>query len=135
MRPFRPFPVKRGEPDRESIKRSVAYLNQGDLVGVFPEGELNRTGRLLPIKAGIALIIRMAKCPVICCGLRETNFLIPYGRRLIRPAFRKVTVEWGEVRRFEEHTSSDEVLAWVESELCQLSGLQPPEREHPGQTP
>jgi len=121
LRWFRTFSVKRGEPDRNAIRVAVAYLKAGQAVGVFPEGELSETGELLPLKSGMALIARMAEVPVICCGLKGTNKMLPYGRLLPKPAFGGVTVNWGEARRFDRHASADEIMAWAEGQFRELT--------------
>ncbi len=122
IRAFRAFPVKRGEPDRQAIKKAVALLRAGETVCVFPEGELSETGEMLPLKPGVALMVRMAEASVICLGLRNTARMLPYGKLIPRPAFRWVTARWGEPRRFEAHASAEEVLGWADGELRRLSG-------------
>lgn len=114
------FPVKRGEPDRAAIKQAVEFLRQGHAVCIFPEGQLSEDGRLQPILPGVALITKMAEVPVICCGLRNTNRIMPYGTVIPRPALRWVECRWGNVRTFERGTSADEVVEWVQSELSRL---------------
>ncbi len=122
IRFFGAFPVKRGEPDRNSIRQAVELLNAGKAVGVFPEGQLSQDGELQELKSGIALIIRMAKCPVICCGIRGTNKILPYGSVLPRPAFSTVEAVWGEPREFAKETSTEEILEWVRAQLRELTG-------------
>ncbi len=93
---FRAFPVVRGEPDRTSLKHAIDLLKQGLVVCVFPEGELSESGEMLPIKPGIALIARQAGVPVMCVGIHGTQWMLPYGKLIPRPAFRKVWIRWGE---------------------------------------
>lgn len=121
IRWFRAFPVKRGEPDLSALKRAVAYLKAGQAVCVFPEGELSETGEILPLKAGVALIARMAGANVICVGIRNTNRVLPYGSLVPRPSFRAVTVEWGEARHFGKETEAEDFLAWAQSQLRELA--------------
>ncbi|MHB8635667.1 MAG: lysophospholipid acyltransferase family protein [Fimbriimonadaceae bacterium] len=121
MRFFRSFPVKRGEPDRPALKLAVELLRAGNAVGVFPEGELSESGELLPIKPGIALIARQAKVPIICVGLRNTNHILPYGKRVPRPAFRSVWVRWGTPWQPDEHLDTVEFCERVRLELLELS--------------
>jgi 1-acyl-sn-glycerol-3-phosphate acyltransferase len=121
MRFFRSFPVKRGEPDRPALKRAIELLKAGNAVGVFPEGELSETLELLPIKPGIALIARQAKVPIICVGLRNTNHILPYGKRIPRPAFRSVWVRWGEPWLPDERIDAEEFCDRVRKELLELS--------------
>ncbi len=40
-----------------------------DIVCIFPEGQLTRTGNLMELKSGFELIARRAKCPVIVAHL------------------------------------------------------------------
>jgi len=121
MRCFRAFPVKRGEPDRSSIKRAVAYAHAGQATCLFPEGQLSETGELQELKPGAALIVRMAGVPVICCGVKNTERILPYGKLLPRPALRWVTCAWGEPRTFERHATTEEIIDWANGELLRLT--------------
>ncbi len=114
---FRAFPVKRGEPDRTSIKHAVALLKAGEVVCIYPEGELSETGELLPLKPGIALIIRMAQVPIICLGIDGSRNVMPYGSLIARPAFRTITATWGEVHEFSKDSDTENILAWVDAQL------------------
>lgn len=115
------FPVKRGEPDRVALKRAAALLNLGEVVCVFPEGQLSETGELQELKSGIALIARMARAPIICLGLIGTNRIMPYGSVVPRPTFRRTHANWGEPREFGEKVTSEELLGWVEGQLRELT--------------
>lgn len=120
IRFFGAFPVKRGEADRQAIKRSVELLKAGEAVGIFPEGQLSETGELQELKAGVALIARLASTPVICCGLSDTQRMMPYGQVIPRPAFHTVEVVWGEARQFGKETSAEDFLAWVRGQFLEL---------------
>lgn len=122
MRAFRAFPVKRGEPDRAALKLAAQYTHLDHVVCVFPEGQLTETGKLQPLKPGAALIVRLTECPVICCGLRRTDRIMPYGKFIPRPALGWVEAHWGEPRSFAKSTPPEDILAWVESELRRLAG-------------
>lgn len=122
LRCFHAFPVKRGEPDRGAIKKAVGYTQIGKAVCVFPEGQLTETGLLQALKPGAALIVRMAGVPVICCGLRRTDSILPYGKVLPRPALGWVTCAWGEPRTFDKHAKTEDIVEWAEAELLRLSG-------------
>ncbi len=119
---LRAFPVKRGEPDRSAIKQAVATAQAGQVVCVFPEGQLTETGKLQDLKPGAALMVRMAGVPVICCGVRNTDKIMPYGKYIPRPAFSLVETVWGEPRTFDRHAKQEEILGWVQEELLRLSG-------------
>ncbi len=118
---FGAFPVKRGEPDRNSIRQAVELLKSGEAVGIFPEGQLSEDGELLDLKSGVALIIRMAQCPVICCGIQGTQKILPYGKMLPRPAFSRIEATWGEPRQFDKSATQEEILDWVRGQLRELT--------------
>ena len=124
IRWFAAFPVRRGEPDRQSIKTAVALLKRGEAVCVYPEGELSQTGDILPLKPGVVLIMRMAGVPVICLGLNGTRRIMPYGSLIPRPAFRTVKVNWGEPRTFDKKDDVEKVLGWVKGQFHELTGIE-----------
>jgi acyl-[acyl-carrier-protein]-phospholipid O-acyltransferase/long-chain-fatty-acid--[acyl-carrier-protein] ligase len=49
----------------DGIKHAVRAVQAGELVCVFPEGHISRTGQLMEIKRGFELIARRAQVPVI----------------------------------------------------------------------
>lgn len=72
------FPVKRGVPDRQAIRRALQVLEEGKVLGIFPEGARNTTGdmKALPGVAMIALKSGAPVVPVACLGTRHT---LPFG--------------------------------------------------------
>jgi 1-acyl-sn-glycerol-3-phosphate acyltransferase len=62
------IPVSRGGIDTAATKMAIRYAEQGHLVGLFPEGRINSTPKLLlPGRPGAALIALKARVPVIPC--------------------------------------------------------------------
>ena len=60
------IPVSRGGIDTKATKIAIRYASEGGLVGMFPEGRINRTDDvLLPGRPGVALIALKARVPVI----------------------------------------------------------------------
>lgn len=119
---FRAFPVKRGEPDRSSLKHAINLLKEGRAVCVYPEGELSETGELLPLKPGVALIVRQAEACVICLGITGSNRVMPYGKTTPRPAFHAIKAKWGEPRCFMKEDSAEAILEWATNELLACTG-------------
>jgi 1-acyl-sn-glycerol-3-phosphate acyltransferase len=113
--------VKRGEPDRAAIKHAIELLHMGEAVCIFPEGQLSESGLLQPLLPGAALIVRKAGVPIICCGLRNTNRVMPYRSVVPRPGFCFTYAEWGEPRSFSDDATADEVIGWATQELLRLS--------------
>lgn len=121
LRWWRAFPVRRGEPDRASLKHAIHLLQMGKVVCIFPEGELSESGKLLPLLPGVSLIARSAKVPVQCVGLIGTTRILPYGRVVPRMGFGGVSAEFGEAKEFVEKCPPEEILGWAESELRRLT--------------
>lgn len=61
---FNSLPISAKNP-REAIVSAVEGLEAGDLICIFPEGQLTRSGCLTPIRRGMELVARRAKAPII----------------------------------------------------------------------
>ena len=61
---FNSLPISSKNP-RDAIRSAAHGIANGDLICIFPEGQLTRTGCLTPIRRGMESIARRAKAPVI----------------------------------------------------------------------
>ncbi|HLP02577.1 MAG TPA: lysophospholipid acyltransferase family protein [Opitutaceae bacterium] len=59
------IPVDRDGADVGAMKRTIAALENGGVVIVFPEGTRSLDGRLQPAKAGVGMIACKARVPVV----------------------------------------------------------------------
>jgi glycerol-3-phosphate dehydrogenase (NAD(P)+) len=59
------FPIKRGASDEESVATSLALLERGEAVVIFPEGTRIRTGSLAPPKRGVGRLALQSGSPVV----------------------------------------------------------------------
>jgi 1-acyl-sn-glycerol-3-phosphate acyltransferase len=60
------FPVKREVGDITAIKNSIKFLQNGQVLAMYPEGSRSNTGNAKP---GVALIAAKAQVPVIPVGI------------------------------------------------------------------
>lgn len=61
---FHTVPIDRTKP-RDALRIAADALKAGDVVCLFPEGQLTRTGTMNPLERGFELIARQAGCPVV----------------------------------------------------------------------
>ena len=68
LRTMRCIPVSSEQKPREllaSLKKATEALKQGEVVCIFAEGEISRTGLMLPIQRGYEFILKGAPSPII----------------------------------------------------------------------
>ena len=59
------IPIRRGEADLEALRRCLASLSAGDILGVAPEGTRSYDGKLLRGQPGIVLIALHSGAPIL----------------------------------------------------------------------
>ena len=87
------FPVSRAGADRAAIAQATAFLEAGDVVGIFPEGTRGSEDALGGAHGGAAFIAIRAGVPVVPVAFVGTENVWPKGQRL--PKLRRVTIRYG----------------------------------------
>jgi 1-acyl-sn-glycerol-3-phosphate acyltransferase len=59
------IPLRRGEADTRAIRAALGALEQGNIIGIAPEGTRNKTGRLLKAHPGIVMLAIRSGAPLI----------------------------------------------------------------------
>jgi 1-acyl-sn-glycerol-3-phosphate acyltransferase len=126
------FPVRRGEADREAVRRALEVLGRGAVLGIFPEGHRQPSGRLASAQPGFALFSLRPGVTTVPVAVVGTNQILR-GRRL---RFPKVTVTFGEpvdtsVEGLRKAQAHKVVTGRWESALAGLLGQPPPYRQPP----
>ncbi len=88
------FPVSRGTADREALHRSIAVLESGEPLVLFPEGERKDGPIVQPLFDGAAFVAAKAGVPIIPIGIGGSDRVMPRGAKFVLP--RKVRVIIGE---------------------------------------
>lgn len=90
------YPVDRGGADAASIRHTIALVESGELIGIFPQG--HRYGGMDPreteVKPGVGFIAYHTKAPIVPVFLENS--------RMKTGVFRKNTVTFGKPVTFEE---------------------------------
>jgi len=88
------YPVNRGAPDREALRRTLDILEKGEPLVLFPEGT-RRAGPVIEhLHEGAAFVASRAGVPLVPVGIGGSERALPKGKRLPRPV--KIHVIVGE---------------------------------------
>ena len=124
------FGVRRGESDREAVRRARELVREGHLVCIHVEGTRQRFGHPGPLHPGALMIAMQEGVPVIPLGL-DTFGWSPANRRLC-------AVVWGEPIRLDdlprnrkgyaeagERVGEEIVQLWRQAVAACVAGLPP----------
>lgn len=89
------YPVRRGESDRQAIRRALQFLAEGWATGIFLQGTRTPDGKITEPKLGAMLIAAKAQVPILPACLWGTHALLPKGATV--PRLVPVTVRFGEL--------------------------------------
>lgn len=79
------FPVNRGAPDREALRRSQDLLDRGEPLVLFPEGT-RRWGPVIEhLAEGTAFLASRAGVPIVPVGIGGSERALPKGKKIPRP--------------------------------------------------
>jgi len=127
---FETMTIRRDHP-LEAIRAMIRALNQGDVVCLFPEGQLTRTGTLCVLQKGFELIARKSNHPLLplwCDGSWGSIFSFERNRFFRKFPYRLrpgVTLAFGE-----EIASNDANLESIRSGMLTASAAAVNRRFH-----
>jgi 1-acyl-sn-glycerol-3-phosphate acyltransferase len=117
IRGFGTLSVRRGESDRDAVRRMREVVRDGHVLGVFVEGTRQRSGVPGHVQPGAAMAALQENVPVICAAIHGSQHW-----RLGN--FAPVSIAWGEPMRFEGLPRGAkgyrEASAQIEAELHRL---------------
>jgi len=113
------IPVGRAGQDIQATKTAIRYAQNGGIIGIFPEGRVNATDRLLlPGRPGAAMVALKARVPVVPCYVEGSPYDgTPLGC-LLMPA--RVQVRFGQpidLSEFYGREDEREVLQQVTKQI------------------
>jgi 1-acyl-sn-glycerol-3-phosphate acyltransferase len=94
IRTFGTLSVRRGESDREAVRKMREVVRDGEALGVFVEGTRQRSGVPGHVQPGAAMVALQEDVPVICAAIHGSQYW-----RLGN--FAPVSVAFGEPMRFD----------------------------------
>ncbi len=79
------FGIRRGAADTEAFRLAKRVLDDGRVLGTFPEGTRSHTGALMRAKAGVTLLAIRTGAPVLPVGVWGTERMWPRGSTFPHP--------------------------------------------------
>jgi 1-acyl-sn-glycerol-3-phosphate acyltransferase len=126
------FGIRRGAADTEAFRLAKSVLDDGRVLGTFPEGTRSPTGALQVAKEGATLLALRTRAPVLPIGVIDTDLFWPRGRPLWRIGGR-IRMQVGEPFVVERRIGADgrkESLEDVTTRLMlHIAALLPPRQQ------
>ena len=122
------IPTERDGKDMGPAREALRRLKKGKLIGIFPEGHINRSGGLLEANSGVAWLALHAKVPVYPVFIHGS----PGGKTMIEPFYTpcRVRVAYGDpvdlssyYGRRRTHELLREVTEFLMSRLAELEEI------------
>jgi 1-acyl-sn-glycerol-3-phosphate acyltransferase len=88
------LPVTAGGSAKGALKGALHAVENGEVIGIFPEGQISKTGELLPGMAGVALLMKRAQVPVVPVAIFGAFKILPRHASFPRPG--RLRVVFGE---------------------------------------
>jgi 1-acyl-sn-glycerol-3-phosphate acyltransferase len=120
--------IRRGAADLEAFRAAKHVLDEGHVLGIFPEGTRSPTGALQEAKDGLAILALRTNATILPVATSNTDRFWPRGRRpqlggwvglrVGRP-FRLHDVTQGLGRRAAQAAATEEIMG-------RIAGLLPP---------
>jgi 1-acyl-sn-glycerol-3-phosphate acyltransferase len=126
------FGIRRGAADTEAFRLAKSVLDDGRVLGTFPEGTRSPTGALQVAKEGVTLLALRTGAPILPIGCIDTDLFWPRGRKIWRMGGR-IRMEVGVPFVLERLTGPDgrkESLQNVTTRLMlHIAALLPPRQQ------
>lgn len=121
-----------GRPSVAALKAAYAAMEEGEMICLFPEGEITPTGKMQEGQRGVAHIARKMKVPVLPIGIRGA--IDVWSRVQPKPRLTgRVELHVGEPIEYTHGTGREGDQAFTDALMAELRRLSGAEEESEGQ--
>lgn len=109
------LPINQQAAGTASLRDMIGRLENGWLVGIFPEGTRSETGAIGELKPGFTTVVRRAKRPIVPVGISGAFQALPMGSWFLKPV--RVRVVFGEpltVEELQQYSSRNQESALID---------------------
>jgi 1-acyl-sn-glycerol-3-phosphate acyltransferase len=92
LRHARSFPVRRYTIDVQAVRNAIRVVQQGHILGIYPEGERTWDNTLLPFRQGTMRLILALGKPIIPVGISGAYELMPRWESSIKRSLVKIRI-------------------------------------------
>ncbi|MBU4227569.1 1-acyl-sn-glycerol-3-phosphate acyltransferase [bacterium] len=122
------FPVDRENVDVLAFKKALKILQEGKILGIFPEGTRSLNGELQELKLGVIKIAMKTGVPVLPVGIIGTYQICPQGKKIPILFKHKIIANYGTPQIFQKMQSKnkeyqDESLNLLSEKIKELSKI------------
>ncbi len=116
------FPIDRERPDPRAIRTALQTLEDGNALGLFPEGTRNFNGQVRPFKPGALKIALKQKSAIVPAYISNTHLLMPPGAWF--PRMVPIRISFGKpielARLLDDGKKEEEIQKLIFDEVCKL---------------
>ncbi len=106
-----------------SLEYGLSHLKKGDIIGIFPEGERTRTGRIKKVgRTGLGVMALLTKAPVVPIGIKGSYEFWPFGGKFFKLK-RLLQVNIGKPMRFSKKLNKKNAGFVVRTVMKRIAGL------------
>jgi 1-acyl-sn-glycerol-3-phosphate acyltransferase len=119
--------IDRGEVDRSALSAAQAWLKQGKIFGMAPEGTRSKDHRLQRGKTGVAYLSHLSGAPIVPVGIYGTEETLRCWLRLRRPTFHMRIGKPFTLGSLDPHNRTASLRRDTDEIMCRIAALLPPE--------
>lgn len=117
--------IRRGEVDRDALDAAAAWIEQGNIFALSPEGTRSRTGSLVRAKTGAAYLAHLTNVPILPTAVLGTESTFRELLRLRRPHFKLVVGKPFQLPPLDEEDRNNGLRRNTDEIMCRIAALMP----------